>query len=327
MTKRLIIFILTTTLFLMLLVPTSAKADFTDVPSTLQYYNAIQYLSSYDIVYGTGDNQFCPDSPITSYQWDLMLNRASRPTTINNASTQLTYGQLIESVFNAFDINVYSYELYPDGYQLSEEDNCLRVAKEFGLISDVKASDCVCRGEAAEILYGLLTHEYKEIEPPLMTDWPFVNHEDVWANDYLLQIQLVPGEIRARFKQDKWQFVIDYDYLDRLSVEYQTCVTGATSFSEKRITVKRPDAVLHEFGHYLDWSLGFVSDSLEDEMKKAFMLREYARTSCREYFADCFEYWIVNHDDIEMMNRIKNFTPKTYALFDSLEKHGWALID
>ena len=40
-----------------------------------------------------------------------------------------------------------------------------------------------------------------------------------------------------------------------------------------------------------------------------------------------FEYWIVNHEDVKMMNRIKNFTPKTYALFNSLEKHGWVLVD
>lgn len=237
----------------------------------------------------------------------------------------MTYGQLIESVFNAFDINVYSYELYPDGYHLSEEDNCLRVAKEFGLIGDVKASDCICRGEAAEILYGLLTHEYKEIESPLMTDWPFVNRESVWPDEYLLQVQLVPEEIRTRFKQGGWQFVIDYEYLNKLSEEYQTSAIGVTNFSDKRIVVKRPDTILHEFGHYLDWSLGFISDSVESEIKKAFMLREYARTSSREYFADYFEYWIVNHENIEMMNRIKNFTPMTYALFDSLEKHGWKL--
>ena len=55
------------------------------------------------------------------------------------------------------------------------------------------------------------------------------------------------------------------------------------------------------------------------------MLREYARTSSREYFADYFEYWIVNHEDAKMMNTIKNFTPTTYALFNSLEKHGWRL--
>lgn len=327
MTKQFIIFILTITLSITLTSPTSAQFNFIDIPSTSRYYTAVQYLSSQNIVYGKGNNQFDPDSPITSYQWALMLNRASRPTTINNASTQLTYGQLIESAFNAFDINVYSYELYSNGYHLSEEDNRLRVAKEFGLIGDVKASDCVCRGEAAEILYGLLAHEYKEIEPPLTTDWPLVNHEDVWVNDYLLQIQRVPEEILARFKQDEWQYIVDFEYFDELSKEYQVNAIGATSFKAKKIIVKRPDATLHEFGHYLDWGLGFVSDSVESEIKKAFMLREYARTSCREYFADYFEYWIVNHDDIEMMNRIKNFTPETYALFNSLERHEWALID
>lgn len=326
MIKKLITFILIITLFFTLPVSTSAQANFTDVPFTSQYYAAIQYLSSHEIIYGIGNNQFDPDSNITFYQWALMFNRASKPIATNSPdSTPMTYGQLIESAFNAFNINVYSYELYLNGYHLSEQDNRLRVAQEFGLIEDVKASDYVCRGKAAEILYELLTHEYKEIEPPLMTDWPFVNRESVWPDEYLLQVQLVPEEIRARFKQDRWQFVIDYEYLNKLSEEYQTSVIGATSFSDKRITVKRPDAILHEFGHYLDWRLGFISDSVESEIKKAFMLREYARTSSREYFADYFEYWIVNHEDVEMMNKIKNFTPMTYALFNSLEKHGWEL--
>ena len=51
----------------------------------------------------------------------------------------------------------------------------------------------------------------------------------------------------------------------------------------------------------------------------------YMNFGSDEDFADYFEYWIVNHEDVEMMNRIKNFTPMTYALFDSLEKHGWKL--
>ena len=59
----------------------------------------------------------------------------------------------------------------------------------------------------------------------------------------------MPEEILARFKQGGWQLVIDYNYLNKLSEEYQTSVIGATSFSDKRITVKRPDAILHEFGH------------------------------------------------------------------------------
>ena len=327
MTKQFIIFILAIILSIILSSPTLAQFNFIDIPSTSQYYTAIQYLSSQNIVYGKGNNQFDPDSLVTSYQWALMLDRASRPVAIDNISAPMTYGQLIESAFSAFDINIYSYELYSDGYHLSEEDNRLRVAKEFGFIGDVKASDYVCRGEAAEILYGLLTHEYREVEPPLMTDWPFVNHEDVWANEYLLQIQRVPDAILANFKENGWQYIIDCDYLDKLNQEYHANAIGATVFKEKVIIVKRSDTTLHEFGHYLDWRLGFVSDSLKDEMKKAFMLREYARTSCREYFADYFEYWIVNHDNIEMMNRIKNFTPKTYALFNSLEKHGWALVD
>ena len=121
MIKKLITFILIITLFFTLPVSTSAQANFIDVPFTSQYYTAIQYLSSHEIIYGIGNNQFDPDSNITFYQWAIMFNRALKPIATNSPdSTPMTYGQLIESAFNAFNINVYSYELYLNGYHLSE---------------------------------------------------------------------------------------------------------------------------------------------------------------------------------------------------------------
>ena len=96
MIQKLIAFILIITLFFTLPVSTSAQSNFTDVPFTSQYYAAIQYLSSHDIAYGIGNNQFDPDSNITFYQWALMLNRASKPIATNSPdSTPMTYGQLI----------------------------------------------------------------------------------------------------------------------------------------------------------------------------------------------------------------------------------------
>ena len=107
-----------------------------------------------------------------------------------------------------------------------------------------------------------------------------------------------------------------------------------TSEMNEPITVQQWAAMLckgtlHEFGHFLDSVLGVPSESCffyeaEAGAASAF-LRAYAGTSCREYFADYFSYYVTNYDDTEKAAQMECLTPETFAFFSALEAEGWTL--
>ena len=72
---------------------------------------------------------------------------------------------------------------------------------------------------------------------------------------------------------------------------------------EKRIYGVTPSAVLHEFGHFLDYVLDYPSESQglyeEEAEAAAVFLRDYALTGEREYFAEYFACYLRAGNDTE----------------------------
>lgn len=107
---------------------------------------------------------------------------------------------IYESGFAAFGIAFYSSQLYPDKEALSPQDNVLLAAKSFGLCKDTCAgTDIITRGEAADLLYALLTREFTVALPPILESLPLNNKEGVHLNSYLLELQKIPEPIRQAF--------------------------------------------------------------------------------------------------------------------------------
>ena len=67
-----------------------------------------------------------------------------------------------------------------------------------------------------------------------------------------------------------------------------------------------------------------VADEAEAGAASAF-LRAYAGTSCREYFADYFSYYVTNYDDTEKAAQMERLTLETFAFFSQMEAGGWQL--
>ncbi len=66
----------------------------------------------------------------------------------------------------------------------------------------------------------------------------------------------------------------------------------------------RRGATVHEFGHFLDELMGFPSQTegfIRRSRNPAALLRPYALTNEREYFADCFVYWLIYRDNSKKM--------------------------
>ena len=338
------------TLVLALILPTAASAactGFDDALESADCYESVIYLAECEIAAGTGNDCFSPEQLITVEQWAVMLCRAYGAETIGDSwqdvgrsSVVEAYRQgwlnetalsaprspmcrsvLVESAFAAADVPVYDSTLYEGGASLSTADNILRVGRELGLCSDdADTNALVTRGDAAIILHVVLTQSFRIEEPPVPVT--LVNAAGVNINDYLLALRQVPEPVLAAFNAAGWTYRIDFDYISELSKKLNMSCIGATNYSQKTIYLSEASATLHEFGHFLDWMLGFPAEYEQLYLAEAQNsgLRDYAKTNAREYFADCFAYCIIHGNDSEMMESLRKNAPQTCTYFEELGK-------
>ena len=341
------------TLVLALILPAAASAacaGFDDVPESADCYESVIYLAECEIATGTGNDCFSPEQLITVEQWAVMLCRAYGAETIGDSwqdvgrsSVVEAYRQgwlnetalsaprspmcrsvLVESAFAAADVPVYDSTLYEGGASLSTADNILRVGRELGLCSDdADTNALVTRGDAAIILHVVLTQSFRIEEPPVPVT--LVNAAGVNVNDFLLELRKLPEQVLDAFNAAGWTYCIDFDYMGGLGKRLNMSCIGATNYSRKTIYISEASATLHEFGHFLDWQLGFPAEHEQLYLAEAQTsgLRDYAKTNAREYFADCFDYWITYSADKKRMDDFRDAAPQTYAYMKKLATNNW----
>ena len=342
------------TLVLALILPTAASAvctGFDDVPGTADCYESVMYLAEHEITQGTGNGCFSPDAPVTVRQWAMMLCRAYdvkvegsswsdlsqsaveqayrkgwlNETALSAPNIQLCRGALLKSAFAAAKIPVYDSVLYESGVSLPNHENCIRIGKELQLCGEEDdANEIVTRRDAAMLLHAILTRAFTVTAPAAPVT--LVNAAGVNINDYLLALRQVPEPVLAAFSAAGWTYRIDFDYISELSKQLNMSCIGATNYSQKTIYISEASATLHEFGHFLDWMLGFPAEheQLFRAEAAAAPLRNYAKTDSREYFADCFSYYITYGSNSEMMEHLRKNMPQTCAYFEKLGKGGWS---
>ena len=276
------------TLVLALILPTAASAacaGFDDVPETADCYESVMYLAEHKITQGTGNGCFSPDAPVTTSQWSVMLCRAYgvetngstwselrqnaveqsyrkgwlNETALSAPRSPMCRSVLVESAFAAADVPIYDSTLYEGGASLSTADNILRVGRELGLCSDdADTNALVTRGDAAIILHVVLTQSFRIEEPPVPVT--LVNAAGVNVNDFLLELRKLPEQVLDAFNAAGWTYCIVFDYMGGLSKKLNMSCIGATNYSRKTIYISEASATLHEFGHFLDWMLGFPAE-------------------------------------------------------------------
>ena len=341
------------TLVLALILPTAASAaciGFDDVPETADCYESVMYLAEHEITQGTGNGCFSPDAPVTVRQWAMMLCRAYdvkvegsswsdlsqsaveqayrkgwlNETALSAPNIQLCRGALLKSAFAAAKIPVYDGALYVGGVSQSDYENCIRIGKELRLCDEADTADeIVTRRDAAVLLHAILTRAFTVEAPP--TPVALVNAAGVNINDYLLALRQVPEPMLAAFEVAGWTYRIDFNYISELSKQLNMSCIGATSYGQKTIYISEASATLHEFGHFLDYALGFPAEHerlyLAESQNSS--LRDYAKTNSREFFADCFVYWITYSADKKRMDDFRDAAPQTYAYMKKLATNNW----
>lgn len=336
------------TLVLAVILPTAASAActrFDDVPESADCYESVMYLAEHEITQGTGNGCFSPDAPVTVRQWAMMLCRAYdvkvegsswsdlsqsaveqayrkgwlNETALSAPNIQLCRGALLKSAFAAAKIPVYDSVLYAGGVSLPDHENCIRIGKELQLCGEANtANEIVTRRDAAMLLHAILTRAFTVEAPPAPV--ALVNTAGVNIIDYLLALRQVPEPVLATFNATGWTYCIDFDYMGGLSKKLNMSCIGATSYGQKTIYISEASATLHEFGHFLDWTLGFPAEheQLFRAEAAAAPLRDYAKTNAREYFADCFAYWVKYAENANAISLLQECAPLTYRYMEDL---------
>lgn len=336
------------TLVLALILPAAASAactGFDDVPESADCYESVIYLAECEIAAGTGNDCFSPEQLITVEQWAVMLCRAYdvkvdgnswsdlsqsaveqsyrkgwlNETALSAPNIQLCRGALLKSAFAAAKIPVYDSVLYAGGVSLPDYENCIRIGKELRLCGEANtANEIVTRRDAAMLLHAILTRAFTVEAPPAPV--ALVNAAGVNINDYLVALRQVPEPMLAAFNAAGWTYCIDFDYMGGLSKKLNMSCIGATNYSQKTIYISEASATLHEFGHFLDWTLGFPAEheQLFRAEAAAAPLRNYAKTNVREYFADCFAYWVKYAENANAISLLQECAPMTYRYMEDL---------
>ena len=307
---------------------------------------AITYLSKHGILKGAGDGNLSLDSNITVEQLCIMLCRSFHICERTPMLTAYDQGWIDEQalcsqdsflsqqafykiVFRAFSIPVYSSILYDSGDVDPSIPDVIRTASDIGLYaspSSSKQAVFVSRASAIQVIFRLLTEEFNVVSPPFSQDLRIFNPEDVMTNKYLLELRQIPEEILHTFAEKNWSYHIDSRETYRVSRQLGMNCVGVTYYGRRSIYVSEPMTTIHEFGHFLDSCLDFPStrDGLFQEAKSSgLFLRNYARTSPKEYFAECFVFWVATQDNPKARSEFAQYCPKTYTFFSSLENNGW----
>ena len=330
-------------LSMLLTVPVFAfSTGFTDVSEKATYAESVSYLADAGILRGTASGRFSPNERITVSQWATMLCRAFdtepegvswqeagtnavqtavrggwlEPTAISDTNGSICRGELYRTAFAAAGIPLYDATLYGLDW-LSDSENALRVGKTFGLCAENKtAAGLVTRAEAAQLLHAVLTQNLT-VTPP---DTPVtVENLIQWnVNAFLLELRKVPQPILDAFNENGWTFVIGTECLADLSRKLGVNCIGAAAYTEKRIYVFEASAILHEFGHFLDCTMGFPQEHKDLYALEAASapMKQHAKSNSLEYFAEFFAYWLSG--STRTLAQLKELTPETYAYFDEL---------
>lgn len=336
------------TLVLSLILPTAASAacaGFDDVPESADCYESVIYLAECEIAAGTGNDCFSPEQLIAVEQWAVMLCRAYGAETIGDSwqdvgrssvveayrqgwlnetalsapNIQLCRGALLKSAFAAAKIPVYDSVLYAGGVSLPDHENCIRIGKELQLCGEANtANEIVTRRDAAMLLHAILTRAFTVTAPEAPVT--LVNAAGVNVNDFLLELRKLPEQVLDAFNAAGWTYCIDFDYMGGLSKKLNMSCIGATSYGQKTIYISEASATLHEFGQFLDWTLGFPAEheQLFRAEAAAAPLRNYAKTNVREYFADCFAYWVKYAGNTNAISLLQECAPMTYRYMEDL---------
>lgn len=75
------------------------------------------------------------------------------------------------------------------------------------------------------------------------------------------ELGYIPEPVLRSFVDHGWSLRMDLKYLAQLSQEYGYNCIAATSYKNKTIYFSSADSLVHEFGHFLHYTLDFNKET------------------------------------------------------------------
>lgn len=132
--------------------------------------------------------------------------------------------------------------------------------------------------------------------------------------------EVVPECIREHFAENEWVIRLSHTNLGEKYFKGELSVLAVTVLSEQSIYLdaskNSEESVIHEMGHYLDYSLGFLSQSEEFKRIHSLELNSFRNIHYThihntetelEYFAEAFQTLLLEPQNVAMN------CPETYG--------------
>lgn len=129
----------------------------------------------------------------------------------------------------------------------------------------------------------------------------------------------IPENVRNSFIDNGWKIYATDEHLGRKFFNVDSSILAVTTDGEDAIYLhnreKAAEALVHEFGHYIDFVSGYVSYGSEfreiflaeaDAFRAVHSTHANNTNTPMEYFAECYQEIILHPD------KIKNNCPRTY---------------
>ena len=329
---------------------TTVIPQFSDVPEDSIWYDGIMTGVERGIVKGCRNGKFNPDREITSYELAVMLCRAfaeefptedpiiycvkrgwfSTSFAIDGQKMKVESSVFYADLFSAAGIHLYDAQLYADAQK--DVPNSIRVAKEFGICDGkTPAGSLITRGAAVSKIVAMQNNEQTQRPPDIYQQMTVVEEMPGAHSKGMLNVYDIPQNILIRFNELHWKIEFGAQAIDAYNQKYGTSGIAMTNYDRKTIYIADDASVAHEFGHFLD----FITPDSDTVMPILFameaenaekLLGSYSQTTRQEYFAEVFEYWVMNHDNEEKMALLKKRAPQTYEYMKKLEDAGWTKV-
>ena len=327
-------------------------AGFPDIAQSSFAYEAAEYLREESIMFGSSNGYFYPLEKITGddfgtvvfrllypgealggnesdtyldylYQEEVITSTEFKMLTKDSVTWQIIWRVLLPS------LGVYPYpnELYPEYGEILICDNIyadMQVAAiEAGLADVSTTCNAVpSRGDFAVFLYRLMAGKYTPLDEMDFPNIPdeLLQYGENWQarNAVIRAYDNLPTRLITRFLDNGWELC--YDGLHEEFPEHEDAV-GMTDFSNRKIyldTNVSEETVYHEFGHFLEYTLGIEDKSnhcyMNESSRAEELLGSYAMTNCKEYFAEAYAYWMNPDND---RTELKEVAPETAALLET----------
>ena len=357
--KRCVCVLAALALMLALTVSACAECNFSDVPESHVYYDAIEYVLEKNISNGTADGRFLPDENISVKALCTFCVRAFLPDITRSGRSDveiLADMNVLPAKYRESQLGSISFE---DGlliigraagvlpvtdlelYSSRDVFAYVRdVGQELGVLAirDKISTENMTRGEAAYVIHSLTrwleSDEIRDLDRVEKYGFGYIDITAVEKYEHLIpelsaSLLNVPFATLQVFHDEGYRVCADDTRIEQYGKEHNMgTVVALFSKSNKTIWTKVGHSLPHEMGHFTQSVIMNDKASIDacyaaekNNLKDS--LSSYAGTNSQEYFAEFYGVYVSNSENPEVLAELASAMPKTFNYFEKLNEANW----